>query len=45
MRLSAGNECSGVEPSVSQTGEDCTQIAEVDFETFVLLHHLSKIPS
>lgn len=28
MRLSAGNECSGVEPSVSQTGEDCTQIAE-----------------
>ncbi|XP_069451428.1 ankyrin repeat domain-containing protein 31 [Ovis canadensis] len=33
IRLSAGNECSGVEPSVSQTGEDCTQIAEVDFET------------
>ncbi|XP_022450450.1 ankyrin repeat domain-containing protein 31 isoform X8 [Delphinapterus leucas] len=31
--LSAGNECLGVEPSMSQTDEDCTQIAEVNFET------------
>ncbi|KAM9713365.1 ankyrin repeat domain-containing protein 31 [Dama dama] len=33
ISLSVGNECSGVEPSMSQTDEDCTQIAEVDFET------------
>ena len=31
--ISVGNECLGVEPSMSQTDEDCTQIAEVDFET------------
>ena len=31
--LSAGNECLGVEPNMSQTDEDCTQIAEVNFET------------
>ncbi|XP_061285972.1 ankyrin repeat domain-containing protein 31 [Bos javanicus] len=33
ISLGAGNECSGVEPGMSQTDEDCTQIAEVDFET------------
>ncbi|XP_042637253.1 ankyrin repeat domain-containing protein 31 [Orycteropus afer afer] len=32
--LSAGNECVGVEPSMSQTDEGCTQIAEVNFESF-----------
>lgn len=31
--ISAGNEYLGVEPSMSQTDEDCTQMAEVDFET------------
>ena len=33
ISLGAGNECSGVEPGMSQTDEDCTQIAEVNFET------------
>ncbi|XP_036705097.1 ankyrin repeat domain-containing protein 31 [Balaenoptera musculus] len=33
ISLSAGNECLGVEPNMSQTDEDCTQIAEVNFET------------
>lgn len=31
--LSTGNECLGVECSMSQTSEDCTQIAEVNFES------------
>ncbi|XP_020736573.2 ankyrin repeat domain-containing protein 31 [Odocoileus virginianus] len=33
ISLSVGNECSGVEPSMSQADEDCTQMAEVGFET------------
>ncbi|XP_075399161.1 ankyrin repeat domain-containing protein 31 [Tenrec ecaudatus] len=32
--LSAGNECLAVAPSMPQTDEDCTQIAEGDFESF-----------
>lgn len=31
--LSAENECLGIEPSLSQTDEGCTQIAEVNFES------------
>lgn len=31
--LSAGNECLGIGPNMSQTDEDCTQIAEVNFES------------
>nr|KAF6488693.1 ankyrin repeat domain 31 [Molossus molossus] len=31
--LSAGNECLGKEPNMFQTDEDCTQIAEVNFES------------
>ncbi|XP_072814597.1 ankyrin repeat domain-containing protein 31 isoform X6 [Vicugna pacos] len=31
--LSTGNECLEVEPSMSQIDEDCTQVAEVNFET------------
>uniref|UniRef100_A0A8C6DSF3 Ankyrin repeat domain 31 n=1 Tax=Moschus moschiferus TaxID=68415 RepID=A0A8C6DSF3_MOSMO len=43
LSLSAGNECSGAEPSMSQTDEDCTQIAESledpnPFELQILVH-------
>ncbi|KAB0374592.1 hypothetical protein FD755_013084, partial [Muntiacus reevesi] len=43
ISLSVGNECSGVEPSMSQTDEDCTQIAESledpnPFELQTLVH-------
>ncbi|XP_014405332.1 PREDICTED: putative ankyrin repeat domain-containing protein 31 [Myotis brandtii] len=31
--LSAGNECLGIEPNMSQTDDDCAQIAEVNFES------------
>lgn len=31
--LSAGNECLGIELDMSQTDEDCTQVAEVNFES------------
>ncbi|KAM9254040.1 ankyrin repeat domain-containing protein 31 [Dugong dugon] len=31
---SAGNECLGVEPNMSQANEDCTQMAEVNLESF-----------
>ncbi|XP_053520447.1 ankyrin repeat domain-containing protein 31 [Artibeus jamaicensis] len=31
--LSAGNECLGIELNVSQTDEDCTPVAEVNFES------------
>ncbi|KAB1281079.1 putative ankyrin repeat domain-containing protein 31 [Camelus dromedarius] len=31
--LSTGNECLEVEPGMSQIDEDCTQVAEVNFET------------
>uniref|UniRef100_A0A8B9X6H8 Ankyrin repeat domain 31 n=1 Tax=Bos mutus grunniens TaxID=30521 RepID=A0A8B9X6H8_BOSMU len=43
ISLGAGNECSGVEPGMSQTDEDCTQIAESledpnPFELQMLVH-------
>lgn len=31
--LSAGNECLGIELHMSQTDEDCTQVAEVNFDS------------
>ncbi|KAF6356566.1 ankyrin repeat domain 31 [Rhinolophus ferrumequinum] len=31
--LSAGNECLGIKPNMSQTDEDCTQNTEVNFES------------
>ncbi|KAF6123014.1 ankyrin repeat domain 31 [Phyllostomus discolor] len=31
--LSAGNECLGIELNMSQTDEDCTQVAEVNIES------------